>query len=99
MSFFESLNFLDIVILISILIISLFAAVKGLMKNIVQLILMIFAIALAGILAQKIQSAYINNFITDQNTAYIASFILVLLGAYLIIFGVMKVFITPKIIK
>ena len=45
MSFFESLNFLDIVILISILIISLFAAVKGLMKNIVQLILMIFAIA------------------------------------------------------
>ena len=92
MSFFESLNFLDIVILISIFIISLFAAVKGLMKNIVQLILMIFAIALAGILAQKIQSAYINNFITDQNTAYIVSFILVLLGAYLIIFGVMKVF-------
>jgi len=92
MEFFESLNLLDIFIIITTVIISLFAAVKGLMKNIVQLILMIFAIVLAGILAQKIQTAYINNFITDQNTAYIVSFIAVLLGAYLIIFGVMKIF-------
>ena len=92
MSFFESLNFLDIIIIVITIIISLFAAVKGLMKNIIQLILMVFAIALAGILAQKIQVNYINKLITDTNTAYITSFILVLLGAYLIIFGLMKVF-------
>ncbi len=92
MSFFESLNFLDIMIIAITVIISLFAAVKGLFKNIVLLILMIFAIVLAGILAQKIQINYINKLITDTNTAYITSFILVLVGAYLIIFGVMKVF-------
>ena len=92
MSFFESLNFLDIMIISITVIISLFAAVKGLFKNIVLLILMIFAIVLAGILAQKIQINYINKLITDTNTAYITSFILVLVGAYLIIFGVMKVF-------
>jgi uncharacterized membrane protein required for colicin V production len=92
MEFLQSLNILDIFIILSTFIISLFAAVKGLMKNIIQLILMIFAVALAGILAQKIQAAYINNFIEDPNTAYIVSFILVLLGAYLIIFGIMKIF-------
>ena len=92
MSFFESLNFLDIIIIVITVIISLFAAVKGLFKNIVILILMIFAIVLAGILAQKIQLSYVNKLISDPNTAYITSFILVLLGAYLIIFGVMKVF-------
>jgi uncharacterized membrane protein required for colicin V production len=92
MSFFESLNFLDIIIIVITVIISLFAAVKGLFKNIVLLILMIFAIVLAGILAQKIQLSYVNKLISDPNTAYITSFILVLLGAYLIIFGVMKVF-------
>ena len=92
MSFFESLNFLDIIIIVITIIISLFAAVKGLFKNIVLLILMIFAIVLAGIMAQKIQINYINKLITDSNTAYITSFILVLLGAYLIIFGIMKVF-------
>ena len=92
MNFFESLNFLDIIIIVITLIISLFAAVKGLFKNIVLLILMIFSIALAGILAQKIQINYIDKLIADPNTAYITSFILVLLGAYLIIFGLMKVF-------
>lgn len=92
MNFLQSLNVLDILIIITTFIISLFAAVKGLMKNIIQLLLMIFAVALAGILAQKIQTAYINNLITDPNTAYIVSFILVLLGAYLIIFGIMKIF-------
>ncbi|MFT5951221.1 MAG: putative membrane protein required for colicin V production, partial [Francisella sp.] len=92
MSFFESLNFLDIIIIVITVIISLFAAVKGLFKNIVLLILMIFAIVLAGILAQKIQLSYVDKLISDPNTAYITSFILVLLGAYLMIFGVMKVF-------
>ena len=92
MNFFESLNFLDIIIMVITLIISLFAAVKGLFKNIVLLILMIFAVALAGILAQKIQFGYINSLISDPNTAYITSFILVLIGAYLIIFGIMKAF-------
>ncbi len=92
MSFFESLNFLDIIIIVLTIIISLFASVQGLFKNIVLLILMIFSIALAGILAQKIQINYINQLITEPNTAYITSFILVLLGAYLIIFGLMKVF-------
>jgi uncharacterized membrane protein required for colicin V production len=92
MSFFESLNFLDIIIIVITLIISLFAAVKGLFKNIVLLTLMIFAVALAGVLAQKIQFSYINSLIFNPNTAYITSFILVLLGAYLIIFGIIKVF-------
>lgn len=92
MSFFESINFLDILIIIVVFILSLFAAVKGLFKNIVLFILMIFAVVMAGILAQKIQMAYINSLITDPNTAYIVSFVLVLVCAYLIIFGVMKVF-------
>jgi uncharacterized membrane protein required for colicin V production len=92
MNFLESINFLDIIIIIVILVLSLFASVKGLFKNIVLLVLMIFAIVLAGVLAQKIQLAYINSFISDPGTAYVVSFILVLLGAYLIIFGIMKVF-------
>ncbi|GMN89503.1 CvpA family protein [Francisella sciaenopsi] len=92
MDFLTSLNFLDILIIIFIFILSLFAAVKGLFKNIVLFILMIFAVVLAGILAQKIQNAYLNSLITDNNTSYITSFILVLVCAYLIIFGVMKVF-------
>jgi len=92
MSFFESINFLDILMMIVIFILSLFAAVKGLFKNIVLFILIIFAVVMAGILAQKIQIAYINSLITDPNTAYIISFILVLVCAYLIIFGIMKVF-------
>ncbi|API86227.1 CvpA family protein [Francisella uliginis] len=92
MDFLESINFLDILIIIVILILSLFASVKGLFKNIVLLVLMIFSVVLAGILAQKIQQAYINSLIEDLNIAYIVSFILVLLGAYLIIFGIMKVF-------
>ncbi|WP_150466711.1 CvpA family protein [Francisella sp. SYW-9] len=86
------MNFLDILIIIVVLILSLFASVKGLFKNIVLLVLMIFSVVLAGILAQKIQIAYINSLIEDPNIAYIVSFILVLLGAYLIIFGIMKVF-------
>ena len=92
MDILESINFLDILIIIVILILSLFASVKGLFKNIVLLVLMIFSVVLAGILAQKIQQAYINSLIEDPNIAYIVSFILVLLGAYLIIFGIMKVF-------
>ena len=92
MAFLESINFLDILIIIVILILSLFASVKGLFKNIVLLVLMIFSVVLAGILAQKIQQTYINSLIEDPNIAYIVSFILVLLGAYLIIFGIMKVF-------
>lgn len=92
MAFLESINFLDILIIIVILILSLFALVKGLFKNIVLLVLMIFSVVLAGILAQKIQQTYINSLIEDPNIAYIVSFILVLLGAYLIIFGIMKVF-------
>ncbi|ASG68650.1 hypothetical protein CDV26_09820 [Francisella halioticida] len=92
MTFLENINFLDILIIVVILILSLFASVKGLFKNIVLLVLMIFSVVLAGILAQKIQQAYINSLIDDPNIAYIVSFILVLLGAYLIIFGIMKVF-------
>ncbi|AJC48173.1 CvpA family protein [Allofrancisella guangzhouensis] len=92
MSFLESLNFLDILIIILSLILSLFAAVKGLFKNIVLLILMIFAVIMAGILAQKIQQSYINSIVSDPGTSYVVSFILVLISAYLIIFGVMKVF-------
>ncbi|AIT09312.1 hypothetical protein LO80_04565 [Candidatus Francisella endociliophora] len=92
MEFLESINFLDILIIIVIFILSLFAAVKGLFKNIVLFILMIFAVVMAGILAQKIQQTYINSLITDPNTAYIVSFVLVLICAYLIIFGVMKIF-------
>lgn len=92
MGFFEIINFLDILIIIVIFILSLFAAVKGLFKNIVLLILMIFAVILAGVLAHQIQSAYINSLIEDPGTAYIVSFILVLVCAYLIIFGIMKVF-------
>ncbi|MED7818708.1 MULTISPECIES: CvpA family protein [unclassified Francisella] len=92
MAFLESINFLDILIIVVILILSLFASVKGLFKNIVLLVLMIFAIVLAGVLAQKIQQSYINSLISDPGTAYVVSFILVLLGAYLIIFGIMKVF-------
>ncbi|MFT5950993.1 MAG: putative membrane protein required for colicin V production [Francisella sp.] len=38
------------------------------------------------------QLSYVDKLISDPNTAYITSFILVLLGAYLMIFGVMKVF-------
>lgn len=53
MEFLSSLNFLDILIMIVILILSLFAAVKGLFKNIVLLLLMVFAVVLSGILAQK----------------------------------------------
>lgn len=53
---------------------------------------MIFAVVMAGILAEKIQKVYLSSIITDTNTAYIISFILVLICAYLIIFGVMKVF-------
>ncbi|APC92123.1 MULTISPECIES: CvpA family protein [Francisella] len=92
MEFLASLNFLDILIIIIILILSLFAAVKGLFKNIVLLILMVFAVIMAGILAQKIQQVYISSIIEDPGTAYVVSFVLVLLCAYLIIFGIMKVF-------
>ncbi|AJI54520.1 colicin V production family protein [Francisella philomiragia] len=92
MDFLASINFLDILLVIVILILSLFAAVKGLFKNIVLLILMVFAVIMSGILAQKVQLAYINSLIEDPATAYVVSFILVLVCAYLIIFGVMKVF-------
>ncbi|APD49972.1 CvpA family protein [Francisella hispaniensis] len=92
MEFLSNLNFLDFLIIIVILILSLFAAVKGLFKNIVLLILMVFAVILSGILAQKIQQLYISSIIEDPGTAYVVSFVLVLLCAYLIIFGIMKVF-------
>lgn len=92
MEFLASLNFLDILLLIVILILSLFAAVKGLFKNIVLLILMVFTVIMAGILARKIQQVYTSSIIEDPGSAYLASFILVLLCAYLIIFGTMKVF-------
>ena len=92
MEFLENLNFLDFLITIVILILSLFTAVKGLFKNIVLLILMVFAVILSGTLAQKIQQLYISSIIEDPGTAYIVSFVLVLLCAYLIIFGMMKVF-------
>lgn len=92
MGFFESINFLDILLVVIIFIFSLFGAVKGLFKNIVLLLLMIFAVMMAGILAQKIQLAYMSSIIADPNYAYIVSFILVLLCAYLIIFGIMKAF-------
>ncbi len=91
MDFLESLNLLDIGMIVVVLIFSLFGAVKGLMKNIVSLVLAIFAILLAGLLAQKLQKAYINDFIDDKNIAYITSFLIILTCAYLIIFGVMKV--------
>ncbi|OEZ33609.1 hypothetical protein AS144_03800 [Francisella endosymbiont of Amblyomma maculatum] len=92
MEFLASLNFLDILLIIVILILSLFAAVNGLFKNIVLLILMVFTVIMAGILAQKIQQVYTSSIIEDPDTAYLVSFILVLLCAYLIIFGTMKVF-------
>lgn len=66
MEFLSSLNFLDILIMIVILILSLFAAVKGLFKNIVLLLLMVFAVVLSGILAQKIQQIYVGSLIEDQ---------------------------------
>ena len=93
MDFLTSLNFLDILILIICFILSLFGTIKGLFKNIVLLILMLFSVILAGILAQQIQIAYMNSLIIDKQTSYIVSFILVLVCAYLVIFGVMKVFI------
>ncbi|MFV9972333.1 MAG: CvpA family protein [Francisella endosymbiont of Hyalomma asiaticum] len=92
MEFLASLNFLDILLIIVILILSLFAAIKGLFKNIVLLILMVFTVIMAGILAQKIQQVYTSSIIEDPGTAYLVSFILVLLCAYFIIFGTMKVF-------
>ncbi|MDE4988681.1 CvpA family protein, partial [Francisella tularensis subsp. holarctica] len=48
-------------------------------------------VVLSGILAQKIQQSYVGSLIEDPCTAYVVSFILVLLCAYLIIFGIMKV--------
>ncbi|MDE4978430.1 CvpA family protein, partial [Francisella tularensis subsp. holarctica] len=77
-SFLSSLNFLDNLIRIVILILSLFAAVKGLFKNIVLLLLMVFAVVLSGILAQKMQQIYVGSLIEDPGTAYVVSFILVL---------------------
>ena len=92
MEFITNLNLIDIAIIVLCLILSLFGAVKGLFKNIVLLILMIFSVILAGILAAQIQVGYLNALITDPETAYVVSFILVLVCAYLIIFGIMKVF-------
>lgn len=93
MEFLSSLNFLDILIMIVILILSLFAAVKGLFKNIVLLLLMVFAVVFIWNLAHKKSSKfYVGSLIEDPGTAYVVSFILVLLCAYLIIFGIMKVF-------
>ena len=92
MEFINNLNFLDILMIAITLILSIFGAVKGLFKNIVLLILVLFSVILAGILAEQIQLAYMNSLITDHETSYVTSFILVLVGAYLIIFGIMKVF-------
>ena len=92
MEYINDLNFLDILIIIITLILSIFGAVKGLFKNIVLLILMLFSVILAGILAHKIQLSYMDKLITDPKMSYGVSFILVLIGAYLIIFGLMKVF-------
>ena len=47
MEFLASLNFLDILLIIVILILSLFAAINGLFKNIVLLILMVFTVIMA----------------------------------------------------
>ncbi|GAB4221737.1 MAG: CvpA family protein [Francisella sp.] len=92
MEIFSEFNFLDILIIVVILILSLFATVKGLFKNIVLFILVIFSVLLAGVLSQKITQSYMSSIIEDPNTSYVVSFILVLICAYLIIFGIMKVF-------
>lgn len=53
---------------------------------------MVFTVIMAGILAQKIQQVSTCSIIEDPGTAYLVSFILVLLCAHFIIFGTMKVF-------
>ena len=92
MQFLQSLNFLDILFIIVILILSLFASVKGLFKNIVLLVLVIFAVILASSFAEAIQKKYTDSIISNVATSYVVSFVLVLLGAYLITSGVMKIF-------
>lgn len=92
MEFLESLNFLDIAMLIAIFILSLFSAVKGLFKNIVSFVLMIFAVLAAGLLAVKIRDGFMSSIIDDPGVAYVVSFLFVLICAYLIIFGIMKIF-------
>ena len=92
MEFITNLNALDIAITVLCLILSLFGAVKGLFKNIVLLILTLFSVILAGILASQIQVGYLDSLITDPRTSYVVSFVIVLVCAYLIIFGIMKLF-------
>lgn len=92
MEFIEQLNFLDIVFIVCVLILSLFSSIKGLVKNIVTLLFMIFSVLLAGFLARALEDRYIDSLINDENTAYFVSFALILIVSYLLLIALMKVF-------
>jgi len=92
----DSLSILDIVIIVVGIALSLFSCVKGLFKNLISFILMIVAIVVAGVFAQKLQVNFVNSIISDNRYAYIVSFLMILGCSYLIIFGIMKTFMSKN---
>ena len=91
-NFTNNLTQIDIFLLSIIVAMSLFSSIKGIAKNIASLLLLMFSMMFAGTLAIKLQSKLIG-YINAPHLAYMASFMIVLIGSYLIINIMIKTFI------
>jgi len=85
MSFLQNLNGLDYTLTTIIIIVSLLASLKGVVRNLINILMLLFSYIFASFLAKKLYDVVINKKIPNDSLGYAVSFVLVIIIAYIVL--------------